>query len=36
MKKLMKACTLSLVALGALTFFQTEGAHATDSLKNQL
>ncbi len=28
MKKLMKACTLSLAALGALTFFQTEGAHA--------
>ncbi len=28
MKKFMKVCTLSLVALGALTFSQTEGAHA--------
>lgn len=28
MKKFMKICTLSLAALGALTFSQTEGAHA--------
>ncbi|MEH7653010.1 hypothetical protein [Bacillus safensis] len=28
MQKFMKICTLSLAALGALTFSQTEGAHA--------
>lgn len=28
MKKFMKVCTLSLAALCALTFSQTEGAHA--------
>ncbi|MCM3026290.1 hypothetical protein M3584_05295 [Bacillus safensis] len=33
MKKLMKACTVLLVALGALTFSQTEGAHATAQVK---
>lgn len=32
MEKFMKICTLSLAAVGALTFSQTEGTH---SQKNQ-